>query len=105
MLRNFPRNFLSLYLVGPKESRKIPAKSPAKFPYQKSKKVHRRASASGGPKGGHLKGGHLKMGFRSEVRNCRWDFALQFALDTSILTALSKGIPQGRVRLDREGAV
>ena len=44
------------------------------------------------------------MGFRSEVRTCKWDFALQFALDTSILTALP-GIPQGRVRLDREGAV
>ena len=45
------------------------------------------------------------MGFRSEVRTCKWDFALQFVLDTLILTALSKGIPQGRVRLDREGAV
>ena len=52
-----------------------------------------------------LKGGHLKMGFRSEVRTRKWDFALQFALDTSILTALSKEIPQGRRRLDREGAV
>ena len=59
---------------------------------------------SGGPKGGQLKGGHLKMGFRSEVRICKWDFALQFALDTSILTALSKRIPQGRRRLEREGA-
>ena len=45
------------------------------------------------------------MRFRSEVRSCKWDFALQFALDTSILTALSKGIPQGRRRLDKEGAV
>ena len=43
---------------------------------------------------GHLKGGHLKM-----------DFALMFALDTSILTALSKKIPQGTHRLDRQGAV
>ena len=60
---------------------------------------------SGGPKGGHLKGGHLKMGFRSEARTRKWDFALQFALDTSLLTPLSKGIPQGRRRLDREGAV
>ena len=60
---------------------------------------------SGGPKGGHLKGGHLKMGFCSEVRTWKWDFALQFALDTSILTALFKGIPQGRRHLDREGAV
>ena len=39
------------------------------------------------------------MGFRSEVRAWKWDFALQFALDTSILTALSKGIPQGRRRV------
>ena len=46
-----------------------------------------------------LKGDILK----GEIR--KWDFALQFALDTSILTALSKGIPQGRRRLDREGAV
>ena len=60
---------------------------------------------SGGPKGGHLKEGHLKMGFCAEVRTCKWDFALQFALDMSILTALSKGIPQGRRRLDRKGAV
>ena len=60
---------------------------------------------SGGPKGGHLKGGHLKMGFRSAVRTWKWDFALQFALDTSILTALSKAIPQGKHRLDRKGAV
>ena len=47
------------------------------------------------------------MGFRSEVRTSKWDFALQFALDTSILTALSKGIPQGRRRLEsrQEGAV
>ena len=55
--------------------------------------------------GGHLKGGHLNMGFRTEVRTWKWDFALQFALDTSILIALSKGIAQARRRLDREGAV
>ena len=60
---------------------------------------------SGGPTGGHLKGGRLKIGFRSEVRTCKWDFALQFALDTSVLLAVSEGIPQGRRRLDREGAV
>ena len=36
------------------------------------------------------------MGFR---------FALKFALDTSILTALSKEIPQGKHRLDGQGAV
>ena len=45
------------------------------------------------------------MGFRTEVRTWKWDFALQFALDTLILTALSKGTPQGRRRLDKEGAV
>ena len=45
------------------------------------------------------------MGVRTAVRTREWDFALQFALDTSILTALSKGIPQGRRSLDREGAV
>ena len=41
MLRNFPRNFLSLYSVGLKKSRKIPAK----FPCKNSNKNHRRASA------------------------------------------------------------
>ena len=47
------------------------------------------------------------MGGRTEVRTMKMvDFTLQFALDTSILTALfSKGIPQGRRRVDREGAV
>ena len=45
------------------------------------------------------------MGFQSKVRTRKWDFALQFALGTSILTALSKAIPQGKRRLDREGAV
>ena len=45
------------------------------------------------------------MGFQTEGRTWTWDFALQFALDTSILTALSKGIPQGKCGLDREGAV
>ena len=42
------------------------------------------------------------MGFRSAVRTLTWVFALQGALDTSILTALVKGIPQGRRRLDRD---
>ena len=37
----FPPNILSLDFVGPKESRKIPIK----FPFQKSKKNHRGASA------------------------------------------------------------
>ena len=60
---------------------------------------------SGGPKRGHLKGVHLKMGFRSEVRTWKWDFALQFALETSILTALFKETPQWKHRLDRQGAV
>ena len=32
-------------------------------------------------------------------------FRLKFALDTSILTALSEAIPQGKRRSDREGAV
>ena len=40
------------------------------------------------------------MEFRSEVHTWKWDFALKFALDMSILTALSKAIP--RRRLDRE---
>ena len=53
-------------------------------------------------KGGHLKGGHLKMGFRTEIRTQHLGFALKFALDTSILAALSKAIPQGKRRLDRE---
>ena len=37
--------FLSLYFVGQRKSRKIPAKSPTKFPCEKIKKIHRRASA------------------------------------------------------------
>ena len=48
MLRNFPRNFEPLCSVGQKKSRKIPAKFPtkfSKFPCEKSKKIHRRASA------------------------------------------------------------
>ena len=45
------------------------------------------------------------MGFRSEIRTRHADVAVRFALDTSILTALSKGIPQGHRSLDREGAV
>ena len=45
------------------------------------------------------------MGFCTEVRTWKWDFALKFALDTSILTALSEAIPQGKHRLDRAGAV
>ena len=39
------------------------------------------------------------MGFCSEVRT------LKLALDTSILTALSKEILQGNHRLNRQGAV
>ena len=58
------------------------------------------ASGSGGPKGGHLKGRHLKMGFRTEIRTRHVEFALKFALDTSILIALSKATPQGKCRLD-----
>ena len=47
------------------------------------------------------KGGHLKTGFRSEIVG----FALRPALDTSILMALSKAIPQGKRCLERESAV
>ena len=60
---------------------------------------------SGGPKGGHLRGGHLKMGFRTNIRTRHVDFALKFALDMSILTALSEAIPQRERRPDRESAV
>ena len=45
------------------------------------------------------------MRFRSEIRTRHVDFALKFALDTSILSALSKAIPLGKRRLDRESAV
>ena len=62
-------------------------------------------SISGGPKGGHLKGEHLKMGFRTELRARRVDFALKVALDMSILTALATAMQQGKRRLDRESAV
>ena len=44
----FSPNFLSLCSVGQKKSRKIPSKFPtqfSKFPCEKSKKIHRRASA------------------------------------------------------------
>ena len=56
------------------------------------------------PKGAHLKGGHLKMKFRSEIRTQHLGFALTFALDTSVLTPLSKTIPEGKRRLDKESA-
>ena len=59
---------------------------------------------SGGPKRGHLKGGYLTMGFRTAIRTWHVDFALKLTLDTSILTALSTSIPQGKGRLDRESA-
>ena len=36
--------------------------------------------------------GDIKIGFRSEIRTRYTDFAVKFALDTSILTALSKAI-------------
>ena len=51
LTKNVPKfspKFLSLYSVGQKKSRKIPAKFPTrfpKFPCEKSKKIHRRASA------------------------------------------------------------
>ena len=35
----------------------------------------------------------------------KWGFALKFALKTSILAALSKAIPQGKRRLDRDSSV
>ena len=41
---NFPEIFEPLF-CGSEKSRKIPAKIPTKFPSQKSKKIHRRASA------------------------------------------------------------
>ena len=44
------------------------------------------------------------MGFRTEIRTQHVDFALRFALDTSILTALSKAIPQEKRCLDKESA-
>ena len=37
--------FLSLYFVGEKNSRKIPAKCPAQFPFKASKTFYQRASA------------------------------------------------------------
>ena len=48
---------------------------------------------SGGPIRGHLKGDIWKR-----------DFAVNFELDLSILTALSKAVQQGKCRLDGERA-
>ena len=65
MLRNFPWNFLSLYFVGPKKTPKIPLKFPAKFPSEKSKRIHRRASAGAqgeGFSGRVLRSGPFSMG-------------------------------------------
>ena len=46
------------------------------------------------------------MGFRTEIRSRHVVFALQFALDTSILPASPLfPIPQGKRRLDRKSAV
>ena len=42
------------------------------------------------------------MGFRSESRTRHVDFALKVALDMSLFIALSKAIPQGKRRLDRQ---
>ena len=39
---------------------------------------------------------HLKMGCRSQIHTQHADFAVKFTLDTSILAALSKGVPQGK---------
>ena len=57
-------------------------------------------------KGDILKGDIWKWDFALQLalENGIW-LCLQFALDTSILTALSKEIPQGRHSLDRQGAV
>ena len=41
----FSPMFLSLYFMGRKKSRNIPAKFPTKFPSPESKKIHQRASA------------------------------------------------------------
>ena len=49
MPRNFPRNVWAFVLWVRKKSRKIPSKFPTKFykfPCEKSKKIHRRASAA-----------------------------------------------------------
>ena len=54
---------------------------------------------------------HQEMGFRTEIHTRHVEFALKFALGTSILIALSKTIPQkalskqGKCRLDGESAV
>ena len=45
MLRNFPRNFWAFVLWVRKNPWKIPSKFPTKFSCEKSKKIHRRASA------------------------------------------------------------
>ena len=71
MLRNFPRNFWAFVLWVRKNTRKIPSKFPtkfSKFPCEKSKKIHRRASA--GAQGEHLKGsGHVRPRQGTEICN------------------------------------
>ena len=51
--------------------------------------------SSGNPKSGDILKGDI-WGIRARLM----DFALKFALDTSILTALSKAIPEGERCLD-----
>ena len=72
--RNFSRKMLRIpkifdYFVGQKKSHKIPAKLPAKFPSQKSRKIHRRASA--GAQGEHLVLPENRAEFSSSVETCQ----------------------------------
>ena len=94
VFRKFPRNCWAFILVGPEKSRKIPAKLNFPSPPKNQEAL----------KGDILKG-TSENGISLWSSHLKWAFALQFALDTSIITALSTGIPQGRRCLDREGAV
>ena len=76
---DFLAGFFLLIFVGKSAHKNPPGKSPAKSSKIYTNKNPRHISAEGP--------------------------AQQFALDTSIVTARSKGIPQGRRCLHREGAV
>ena len=80
----FSPNCLSLYFVGQKKSRQIPAKFAAELPSPKSKKNHRRASAGG-------------QGETLVIKMISWGDLIFWSLHSYnyILQSLAELIPQG----------